>query len=116
AQSVDATARAADVAKQQLQNRRGANDLRAKGVLGPSDGVNDCARLLHVAVFANRSIEVRGFEELFLGDAGNALDHFRGIARVVFLQQLEHAIGVLQSEIEFDFFRQQGSGRRASTW
>src|SRR5260370_13556018 len=85
-------------------------------MLRPRDGVNNRAGLLHVAVFANGSIEVSGFEELFPGDAGDALDHLRGIPREMFPQQLEHAIRVLQSYIELDFFRKLGSGWSASAY
>src|SRR5258706_15947927 len=85
-------------------------------MLRPSDGVNNRAGLLHVAVFANRSIEVGGLEELFFGNPGDALDHFRRVPRIMFPQQLEHAIGILQRQIELDFFRQFGSGRSASAW
>src|SRR5260370_25416433 len=96
AESIYATASAPHIAEQQLQHRGRTNNLRAKRVLRPPDGVNNRARLLHVAVFANGSIEVSGFEELFPGDAGDALDHLRGIPRAMLLQQLEHAIGVLE--------------------
>src|SRR5258706_6923901 len=34
----------------------------------------------------------------------------------MFLQHLEHAIALLQRQIELDFFRQFGSGRSASAW
>ena len=54
AQRVDAAAGAPDVAEQQLQHRRGADDLRAEGVLRPADRVDDGAGLLHVAVLADR--------------------------------------------------------------
>src|SRR5260370_40106027 len=83
-------------------------------MLGPSDGVNDRARLLHVAVFTNRSEEVSGFKELFFGNPGDALAHLRRVATVMFLQKLKDAIGVLQREIESEFFRQRQSRRRRS--
>jgi hypothetical protein len=41
AQGHDAAARATDVAQQQLQNRCGADELGAEGVLGPPDGVGE---------------------------------------------------------------------------
>ena len=97
AESIYAAAGAAHVAEQQLQHRGGSNDLGAKGVLRPSDGVNNRAGLLHVAVFANRCKEICGLEELLPGNAGDALDHLWRIPRVMFPQQLEHTIGVLQS-------------------
>ncbi len=51
-------------------------------------------------------IQIGGLEELFFGNAGDALDHLRRVARVMFLQQLEHALGVLQRQVVVDFFRQ----------
>src|SRR5215831_11110339 len=84
-------------------------------MLGPSDGVNNRSCLLHVAIFANRSIEFRGFEELFPRYAGDAFDHLRGIPRVMLLQKLEDAIGVLQRWIELDPFGQLGSGSGISS-
>ena len=91
AQRVHAAAGAADVAEQQLQHRRGADDLRAEGVLRPADGVDDRRRLLHVAVFADRREQIGGFQKLILRDAGDALDHLRRVARVLLLQQLKDA-------------------------
>src|ERR1700757_3099485 len=78
----------------------------------PSDGVDDGAGLLHVAVFANRSVEVGGLEELLLGNTGNALDHLRRVARVLLLQELEYAVRVLQCGVEVDGSRQRRKGRR----
>ena len=80
AQGIDAAARAADVSEEQLQHRRGANNLRAEAVLGPTDGVNNRAGLFHVAVFSNRGIQFGGFEKLISGDTGDALDHLRRVA------------------------------------
>ena len=53
AQRVHATTRASDVTENQLQDRRGANDLRPESVLCPTDRINDRARLFHIPVFAN---------------------------------------------------------------
>src|SRR5258708_31744570 len=80
----------------------------------PADGVDDGAGLLHVAVFANRSVEVGGLEELLLGNAGDALDHLRCVARVLLLQELEYAVGILECWIEVDRSRQWRKGRRLS--
>ena len=88
AQSVDAAAGAADVAQQQLQHRGGADDLRAEAVLRPADGVDDGRDLLHVAVLADGREQVGGLQELILRNAGDALDHFRRVARILLLQQL----------------------------
>src|ERR1700730_50264 len=78
--------------------------------MGPADGVDDGADLLHVAVFANRSVEVGGLEELFLWDASDAFDHLRRVARIVFLQELEHAVRILQRWIKVDSSRQRRKG------
>ena len=83
-----------------------ANDLRAETVLRPAHGVDDGGNFLGVAVLTDGGEQVGGFQELFLGDAGDALDHFRRIARVMFLQKLEDAVGILQGQIVVDFFRQ----------
>ena len=60
AQRIDATAGTSDIAEQKLQHRGGADGLRAGGMLGPADGVNNRGDLLHVTVFANRRKEVCG--------------------------------------------------------
>jgi hypothetical protein len=44
AQRHDAGARASDVAQQQLQQRRAADDLHAVGVLRPGHGIGDRGR------------------------------------------------------------------------
>src|SRR6266481_7463954 len=82
--------------------------------LRPSDGVDDGADLLHVAVFANRSVEVSGFEELLLGNAGDALDHLRRVAGILLLQELEDAVGILKCWIEVDSSWQRRKGGRLS--
>ena len=41
-------------------------------------------------------IEFGSLKELILGNTGDALDHFRRITRVMFLQQLKHTSRVLQ--------------------
>src|SRR5882724_3607803 len=82
--------------------------------MGPTDGVDDGAGLLHVAVFANRSVEVGGLEELLLGNAGDALDHLRCVARILLLQELEDAVGILECWIEVDSSWQRRKGGRLS--
>jgi hypothetical protein len=57
-----------------------------KAVLGPADRVNDGRDLFHVAVLADGGEQVGGLQELILGDAGDALDHLRRIARILLLQ------------------------------
>ncbi len=88
-QSINATTGASDIAQQQLQDCGGANDLRAGGMLRPTDGVDDRGSLLHVAVLANGREHVGGFQELLLRNARDAFNHFGRVARVLFLQQLK---------------------------
>ena len=83
AQSIDAAAGAPHVAQQQLQHGRGADDLRAEGVLRPTHRIDDGRDLLHVAVFADGSEQVRGLQELVFGYAGDALDHLRRVTRIL---------------------------------
>ncbi len=73
--SVDASAGAANVAEQQLEHCRGADDLRPEAVLRPADGVDDGRDLLQVAVLADGGEQVGGFDELIFRNAGNALHH-----------------------------------------
>ena len=96
AQRVHAAAGTPDVAEQQLQHRRRADDLCAEGVLRPADGIDDRRHFLHVAVDTNRREEIGRFQELVLRNAGNPLDHFRRVARVLLLQELEDAARMLE--------------------
>src|SRR6266849_7908902 len=112
-QSVDAASGAPHVAKQKLQHRRSADDLRAKGVLRPAHGVDDRSDLLHVAVLADGGKQVGGLQELILRDAGDALDHFRRVARVLLLEELENTARMLEREVVRDIWGQGGRGR---TW
>src|SRR5260221_14431978 len=114
AKRVDAAARTTDVTEQQLHNCGRTDNLCAEGVMGPTYGVDNGADLLHVAVFANRSVEVSGLEELLLGDAGDALDHLRGVAGILLLEQLEDAVGILECWIKVDSSRQRREGGRLS--
>ena len=93
---------------QQLQDGGGADDLRAKAVLRPSDRINDGGDFFHVAIFADRGEQVGGFEELVFRNAGDALDHLGRIALVLLLQQLIDAARMLQREIE--------CGLRGQSW
>ena len=53
AQGEDAAARPADVAEQQLQDRRRADHLHAGRVLRPADGVADRRRAVRARAFAS---------------------------------------------------------------
>ena len=106
AQSIYTATGAPDIAKQQLQNRRGANDLRAGGVLRPAHGIDDRSGFLHVAVFADGREQVRGFQKLIFRDTRNALDHFRRVARILLFQQLKDRTRMLQRKIVSDVWRE----------
>ena len=107
AQGVHATAGASDISQQQLQHGRGADDLRAKAVLRPANGVNDGANLLGGAILADGGVQVRSLQELIFGNAGDALHHLRRVAGVLLLQQLVDAARMLQVEIVGDVGRQR---------
>ena len=77
AQRIHAASRASDVAQQKLQNRGAADGLSAGTVLRPADRIDDGARLLHVAIFADGSEQVGRLEELVLGHAGDSFHHLR---------------------------------------
>ena len=96
AQGEDAAAGPPDIAEQQLQDRRRANDLHALGVLRPSHGVADGAGLLRPGGIAEG---FRNFVEQLLRNAGVAFDQFRRVAREVPPQDLEDAARMLQRGI-----------------
>ena len=79
----------------------------------PADSVDDGADFFHVAVFADGGVGVGGFDELVGGNAGDAGDHFRRVARVVLLEQLEDAIRILEREIVVDVLGQRWQGSRS---
>ena len=110
AQRIHAAARSSDVAQQKLHHGGRANDLRSEGMLRPAHRVDDGRDFLHVAVFADRSKQVGGLQELVLGDAGNPLDHFRRVARILLLHQLEDAARMLQREVVSDIRRKSWRG------
>jgi hypothetical protein len=80
AQCIDPATGATHIAEQELQYGRRADDLRAKGVLRPANGIDDGGGSFHITIFAHRGEEVCGFDKLLPGNACNALDHFRGVA------------------------------------
>jgi hypothetical protein len=89
----DPAARPADVAEQQLQDRRGADHLHAARVLGPAQRVDEHRRALAAGV---RDQRVGGLEEVVLRDAAHALDHLRRVARVLAHQLAEDGARILQ--------------------
>ena len=98
AQGKNSAARAADVAQQQLQNRRRANDLHALGVLRPSHGVADGCGFVRTRGIAKC---LGDFQEQLLRNPRMPLDQFRRVARKMPSQNLEDAAGVLQRGIGF---------------
>ncbi len=76
-----------------LQDRGGADHLRADAVVGPADGVAEGGGALAAAVAGQRVGDLR---ELLGLDAADLLHHLRGVAREVPLEDLEDAARVLQ--------------------
>ena len=96
AQGENSAARTADVSKQQLQNRRGTNDLHAFGMLRPSHGVTNCRRPFRAG---RRSERMRNFVKEIGRNAANFLDHLRRIPGEMPLQLLKNTLRILQCEI-----------------
>src|SRR4029079_6668743 len=83
----------AHVAEQQLDDRRGPDELHADGVLGPAHRVHDCGG----AGAAGRGGPGLGdVEELLPRDAADLLDDLRRVAGEVPLEDLVDAARVLQ--------------------
>ena len=93
AQRHDAGAGPADVAEQQLQQRAGADDLDAVGVLRPGDRIGERSRPFGARVRQNG---LGDLEKSFFGTAGGFLDHLRRVAGEMPLDDLENAARVLQ--------------------
>lgn len=92
AQRHDASAGAAHVAEQQLQDRAGADVLHTDTVLGPAHAVDERRRPLPTGVLGPRAADV---EEVLLRDAAHLLDHLGGVAGEVPLEHLVDAPRVL---------------------
>lgn len=96
AQRQDAAARTPDVAEEQLQDRRGADDLGAAGMLREASRVAErrCAIAARVA-----ADELADLHDVF-GAASADLGHdlWRVVAELL-LDELEHAVGVLQRRV-----------------
>ena len=90
--SVHPAPRPSHVAEQQLQERGGADELAACGVMGQPDRVDDRHHLVWLSHLAD---ELRDLHELIDGDPGDARDHLRRVARVVLHQKLEDRARVL---------------------
>src|SRR5580692_8863954 len=105
AKSIYTAACASDIPHDQLQNRGGAYDLRAEGMVRPSHGIDYGGDLFHVAVFAHGGKEISGLQNLIARNTGNALHHFGGVARIVLAKKLIDAARVLERQIKIDFLR-----------
>ncbi len=92
----DAAARTADVAEQELQDAPGTDHLRARGMLGPAQGVDEDARPLATGVGAEQLGDPR---DLLRRAAAHLSNHLRGISGEVAFQDLEDATGVLQGRV-----------------
>src|SRR5687767_11202161 len=95
-QRIDAATRAPDVSQQQLYDRSRSYDLSARGMLCPSNCVNDCAGLLHVTILTNGCEHIRSLNKLIFRDARDAFYHLGRVARVLSLEQLKHAALMLE--------------------
>src|SRR5215469_4881680 len=99
-----------------IQHSRGVDHLRAVGMLRPAHGVDDRPRFLHISVLANRREKIGSPQELVLRNAGDPLDDFRRVARVLLLQQLEDAARMLQIQVVRDIRRKCGRRWRRLGW
>ena len=96
AQRVDTSTQLANVAQQQLHHGSGTDDLRAHAVLGPAQCIQD----RHHAVGRRGAADHLGYlQELVLGRPGYLLHHFRRVAAVVLLHDLQHAARMLHGRI-----------------
>src|SRR6266566_4007898 len=97
-QRQNSSARPANIAQQQLQNGRRADDLHAFRMLGPPHCVADRSRLLRTR---RRSERLCSFQKYVLRYTAEALDHFRRVAREMSLQHLKHAARIFQRYVPF---------------
>ena len=110
AQREDAAAGAADVAQQQLDDRGGADDLHADGVLRPADRVADRRRALAAGVAAQRLGDATGTRRAV--HAAHVGDELGRVPAVVALEQLEDAARMLQRRILLGRLRRGAGARR----
>ena len=96
AEGEDPSTRTPDVAEEELEDRRGADDLHAGGMLRPSNRIADGTGALGSGGAAER---VRDAQKRVAGDAADLLDHLRRVSRVMPLQDLKDASGMLQRRI-----------------
>src|SRR6266404_6217446 len=96
AQRENPTTWPANVAEQQLQHRRGANDLNAFRMLCPTEGITNCRGLVRTRRSDKR---VGNFVKKHRRDTANFLHHFRRVASEVAAQCLKNAARMLQGQI-----------------
>ncbi len=95
-QRQDATARTPDVAEQELNDRRRADHLRSRRMLGPPQGVGDRTRPLAAGVPAEQLRHLDHVLGTAAADPGHGLG---GVARVMALEDLQDAHGILERRI-----------------
>jgi len=97
AQRHDAAAGTADIAEQELHDRRSANILDADRMVGPADRIGDRARSLAPRVDTQCLGDA---DELLLRCAADALDHLGRVPAKVLLEQLKDAAWMLQRAVD----------------
>src|ERR1043165_978222 len=113
-QRIDAPTGPTHIAEQELKHRSGADYLSAIGMLRPTNSVDDCRRLFHVAVLADGGEEIGSLDELILRNSGDAFHHLRGVARILLFQKLEDRTRMLQRKVICDV-RRKHRGRLCSS-
>src|SRR6185437_15765542 len=69
----------------------------ADGVLGPADGIDECAGAVPPGVLREQFADLPEGVDRYAADVG---DHLRRVARVVPFEHLEHAPRVLQRRVD----------------
>ena len=98
AQRVEAAAGPADVAEQQLQHRRGVNELHRVAVMRPAERVHDRAGAIGRAGGRDELGRRRGSPPAL--QPRDRRDHLRRVARVEALHHLEDRARMLQRRID----------------
>ena len=106
AQREDAAAGTTDIAQQQLDDRGATDVLNADGMLRPAHRIHPCGGAVATAVGGDR---IADLHELIGGDAADLLHHLRRVPRVMSLEDLKDAEGVLQRLVAPNFAVWQGS-------
>ncbi len=99
AQRVDPASRHTHVAQQQLDHGTGADHLRADGMLGPAQGIEDGHGLVGRRALRQQFPKL---QNLGLRHATDTLDHLHRVTAVMLAHHLEHAARVLQRFVATD--------------